>query len=143
MLQRNWSIPDSWISSSSSRRISISIGKFFRVQIAHSLTSIGRYPRHEHLYEVIRNNVIESGDFKQTIGDNERLVLGSRVILCTISMLSTARVMACGFTKIVPVQTVIIDEASQIEVGDYLPILARYKTTLRKMIFIGDDKQCM
>jgi hypothetical protein len=51
--------------------------------------------------------------------------------------------MDCGFTKIVPVQTVIIDEASQIEVGDYLPILARYKTTLRKMVFIGDDKQCM
>jgi len=51
--------------------------------------------------------------------------------------------MQCGFTKIVPVQTVIIDEASQIEVGDYLPMLARYKTTLRKMVFIGDDKQCM
>ena len=93
------------------------------------------------MYEVIRNNVIESGDFKNTIYENERMVLGSRVILCTISMLSARRVMQCGFTKIVPVQTVIIDEASQIEVGDYLPILAKYKTTLRKMIFIGDDKQ--
>jgi len=51
--------------------------------------------------------------------------------------------MGCGFTKIVPVQTIIIDEASQIEAGDYLPILARYKKTLRKMVFIGDDKQCM
>jgi hypothetical protein len=86
--------------------------------------------------------MIESGDFKQTVVENERLLLGTRVILCTISMLSTDRVRACGFTKIVPVQTVIIDEASQIEVGDYLPILARYKPTLRKMVFIGDDKQC-
>ena len=50
--------------------------------------------------------------------------------------------MGLGITKIVPVQTVIIDEASQIEAGDYLPILGRYKPTLRKMIFIGDDKQC-
>ena len=50
--------------------------------------------------------------------------------------------MDIGFTNIVPVQTVIIDEASQIEVGDYLPILGKYQTTLRKMIFIGDDKQC-
>ena len=58
-------------------------------------------------------------------------------------MLSTGRLMGCGFTKIVPVQTIIIDEASQIEAGDYLPILARYKMTLRKMVFIGDDKQCM
>ncbi|KAF9647979.1 hypothetical protein BDM02DRAFT_3097219, partial [Thelephora ganbajun] len=96
---------------------------------------------HEHLYEVIRHNVIESGDFKRTIYDNERLLSGARVILCTISMLSTERIMDCGFTTIVPVQTVIIDEASQIEVGDYLPILARYKATLRKMVFIGDDKQ--
>lgn len=50
--------------------------------------------------------------------------------------------MDCGFTEIVPVQTVIVDEASQIEVGDYLPMLARHKTSLRKMVFIGDDKQC-
>ena len=48
----------------------------------------------------------------------------------------------CGFTDLVPVQTVIVDEASQIEVGDYLLLLAKYKSTLRKMVFIGDDKQC-
>ena len=62
-------------------------------------------------------------------------------MLCTISMLSNDRLMECGFTKIVPVQTIIVDEASQIEVGDYLPMLARYKTSLRKLVFIGDDKQ--
>lgn len=67
--------------------------------------------------------------------------MGARVILCTISMLSGQRIINCGFTTLVPVQTVIIDEASQIEVGDYLPILAKHKKTLRKMVFIGDDKQ--
>ena len=86
--------------------------------------------------------MIESDDFGSIADTGERLLLGSRVILCTISMLSTDRVMVCGFTKLVPVQTIIVDEASQIETGDYLAILARYKTTLRKMIFIGDDKQC-
>lgn len=85
--------------------------------------------------------MIESGNFKKTALENERLLGGSRVILCTISMLSTDRLMQYGFTEVVPVQTVIVDEASQIEAGDYLPILARYKTTLRKMVFIGDDKQ--
>ena len=74
--------------------------------------------------------------------DNEFLVLGCRVMLCTISMLSAGGITDCGFTEVVPVQTVIVDEASQIEVGDYLPVLARYKTSLRKMVFIGDDKQC-
>ena len=92
------------------------------------------------MYEIIGRNMIESGDFRKSDLENERMVLGSRVMLCTISMLSSRRVME-SFTKIVPVQTVIIDEASQIEVGDYLPILARYRTSLRKMIFIGDDKQ--
>ena len=94
--------------------------------------------------------MIESGRFKWTTLENERLLIGEgcggtlpRVILCTISMLSTSRLMQRGFTEIVPVQTIIIDEASQIEVGDYLPILAMHATTLRKMVFIGDDKQCM
>lgn len=87
--------------------------------------------------------MIQSGDFKDTAHENARLLLGARVLLCTTSMLSTDRLMERGFTEIVPVQTIIIDEASQIEVGDYLPILARYKTTLRKVVFIGDDKQCM
>ena len=119
------------------------IGKLFLVQVSHSLTWTGRYPRHEHLYEAIQGNMIESGDFDRTVVGNERLILGTRVILCTTSMLSTPNIMEWGFTQLVPVQTIIVDEASQIGVGDYLPILARYKTTLRKMIFIGDDKQCM
>ena len=83
--------------------------------------------------------MIESSKFGDDIQANERLVSGSRVILCTISMLSTDRIR--GFTELVPVQTVIVDEASQIEVGDYLPMLAMYKKSLRKIVFIGDDKQ--
>jgi regulator of nonsense transcripts 1 len=85
--------------------------------------------------------VIESSRFEENVIGNEGLLSGSRVMLCTISMLSTDWIMECGFTQLVPVQTLIIDEASQIEVGDYLPVLARYKTSLRKMVFIGDDKQ--
>jgi regulator of nonsense transcripts 1 len=57
-------------------------------------------------------------------------------------MLSGKKIMSRGFTELVPVQMVIIDEASQIEVGDYLPILGKYKSTLRKVVFFGDDKQC-
>jgi regulator of nonsense transcripts 1 len=45
-------------------------------------------------------------------------------------------------TKIIPVQTIIFDEASQIEVGNFLPVLYGFKTSLQKMVFIGDDKQC-
>ena len=44
--------------------------------------------------------------------------------------------------KDVPLSTLIVDEASQIQIGDYIPVFNQYFTTLRKMCFIGDDKQC-
>ena len=46
------------------------------------------------------------------------------------------------FLRIVPVEMIILDEASQIECGDYLPIFYRFQSTLSKLVFIGDDKQC-
>ena len=85
--------------------------------------------------------MISSDRFKDTELENERLLGGARVILCTISMLSGRKLVTHGFTTIVPVQTVIVDEASQIEVGDYLPVLGKYKSSLRKIVFIGDGKQ--
>lgn len=45
------------------------------------------------------------------------------------------------YTRCAAVETVIFDEASQIEVGCYLPLFARFNNTLRKLVFIGDDKQ--
>ena len=46
------------------------------------------------------------------------------------------------FTLLAPVNTVIFDEASQIEVGNYVPVLHRHLKTLKKVVFIGDHKQC-
>jgi superfamily I DNA and/or RNA helicase len=43
--------------------------------------------------------------------------------------------------RLVPSQTLIVDEASQIEIGDYFPLLDRFKHTLSKLVFIGDNKQ--
>jgi hypothetical protein len=57
-------------------------------------------------------------------------------------MLSNARLLEKGFTDAVPMNTLVVDEASQIEVGDYTTVFSTFKSTLRKMCFIGDDKQC-
>jgi len=46
------------------------------------------------------------------------------------------------FTKVIPLETLVVDEASQIEIGDYVPIFSSFGHTLRKICFIGDDKQC-
>ncbi|KAF7970074.1 hypothetical protein HWV62_25050 [Athelia sp. TMB] len=94
---------------------------------------------HEHLYEKIRPRVIESPDFPQDTVAAERLLSGARVILCTISMITSSR-LSC-ITRSVLVERVIVDEASQIEIGQYLPLLSRFEKTLKKLVFIGDDKQ--
>ncbi|EPT05583.1 hypothetical protein FOMPIDRAFT_41042, partial [Fomitopsis schrenkii] len=96
---------------------------------------------HEHLYEKIERNIIRSDQFTDDIVANTRLLLGSKVILCTLSMISSPRFAAAGFTRIVPIATVIVDEASQIGLGDYIPLLARFGSKLSKLVFIGDDKQ--
>ncbi|OJA12505.1 hypothetical protein AZE42_10455 [Rhizopogon vesiculosus] len=44
-----------------------------------------------------------------------------------------------GFTT-APIKTLVIDEASQIEIGDYIPLFTSH-STIRKVCFIGDNKQ--
>lgn len=95
--------------------------------------------RHEHLYEKMERNLIRSDEFDDDIVAMERLLLDSKVLLCTISMLSNMKLGP--FIRLVPPQTVIFDEASQIEIGDYFPMLISFRSTLRKLVFIGDDKQ--
>lgn len=41
-----------------------------------------------------------------------------------------------------PIKVLIVDEASQIEIGNYIPVFSNFSGTLRKACFIGDDKQC-
>lgn len=60
-------------------------------------------------------------------------------MLCTLSMLSNAKLALVA--RLVPVETIIFDEASQIEVGNYFPPIHLFHTVLKKMVFIGDDKQ--
>jgi len=98
-----------------------------------------RYEWHEHLYSKISNNIIQSdrfGDYKFI----QQQMKGCKVILCTLSMLSNPRITP--FTKANPLTTLVIDEASQIEVGDYFAVFQKFDFTLRKLCFIGDDKQC-
>ncbi|KAH7922888.1 hypothetical protein BV22DRAFT_625754 [Leucogyrophana mollusca] len=95
--------------------------------------------RHEHLYEQMSERIIRSDSFPADAVATDRLLLGAKVVLCTLSMLSNRQIDF--FIRLVPVETLIFDEASQIEVGDYIPVLHRFQQTLRKLVLIGDDKQ--
>jgi superfamily I DNA and/or RNA helicase len=96
--------------------------------------------RHEHLYTNIRANMIVSEDF-MTPGLLQRHLEGCPVVLCTLSMLSSSALRRSGGFTTAPIKTLVIDEASQIEIGSYIPVFTSH-TTIRKICFIGDDKQC-
>ncbi|EJD49073.1 hypothetical protein AURDEDRAFT_183182 [Auricularia subglabra TFB-10046 SS5] len=94
---------------------------------------------HEHLYLRVQKHMIPSKEFPKGKDAAAELLDGVRVILCTLSMLS--HVKLAPFTAVVPVETLVIDEASQIELGDFVPVLCNYAETIRKLVFVGDDKQ--
>ncbi|CAL1716333.1 unnamed protein product [Somion occarium] len=89
---------------------------------------------HEHLYHRIARNVIRSDQFYQGCKD----LAGCRVILCTLSMLSHPRITL--FTSPIPIRSLVVDEASQINVSQYMHPLSTFPT-IHKLCFIGDDKQ--
>ena len=95
--------------------------------------------RHEHLYKKVEGKLIRTDSLPDDPLAAHRLLLGSRVILSTLSNMLNNRM--AEITRIVPVETLVIDEASQIDVGDYLPVIHRHQRKLQKLVFIGDDKQ--
>ena len=94
--------------------------------------------RHEHLYgdSCFNGHVILSNTFKMV---KPHQLSNVKVILSTVSMISHP--LLSKFTRAIPMKTVIVDEASQIEIGSYIPMLITF-SSIRKMCFIGDDKQC-
>ncbi|EJF64958.1 hypothetical protein DICSQDRAFT_159914 [Dichomitus squalens LYAD-421 SS1] len=89
---------------------------------------------HEHIYTSINKNIILSRDFKRA----QRKVQGIPVILCTLSMLAHPKLHI--FTTANPISTLVIDEASQIGIGDYVAPLQQFPS-ISKICMIGDDKQ--
>lgn len=94
--------------------------------------------RHDHLYNTISTKVIQSSAFRE-IKKNPSPLLGCKVILCTLSMLSNHLITT--FTSKVPINYLVVDEASQIKVSDYISPLEKF-SSIKKLCFIGDDKQC-
>lgn len=89
--------------------------------------------RHDHLYSKISTTNVIRSDMLKSCKESPS------VILCTLSTLSNPNIRF--ISRLNPVRSLVIDEASQIGLGDYLPVFAKYET-LRKICFIGDDKQC-
>ncbi|KAF5376648.1 hypothetical protein D9615_007819 [Tricholomella constricta] len=98
---------------------------------------------HEHIYHEIQDKVLRSDDFSgiKDIQDMARLLGGSCIILSTLSMLSNPTLDRVGLFRIVPVARLVVDEASQIKIEDFLHIFQKFHRTLEKVCFFGDPKQ--
>jgi hypothetical protein len=70
---------------------------------------------------VMRSDVL----CKRDASDIEReLFDGITLVLSTLCMLSNLMLDTCGLLKIIPVRSLVVDEASQIDVFDFMVSLA-------------------
>ncbi|KAJ3539223.1 hypothetical protein NMY22_g4833 [Coprinellus aureogranulatus] len=114
---------------------------------------------HEHLYDEIRDRLIRSDELPESPIDLERMLGETCIILSTLGMLSNPALDERGLFREVPVERLIVDEASQIRVFEFLVILptsrlgrrANYSShlqhlfemfdNLEKVFFFGDPCQ--
>ncbi len=75
--------------------------------------------RHEHLYEHIEDDLIRTDDFGAAF-DPKNYIGTTKVILCTLSMLSNPVLSECGVFKYLPVERLVVDEASQIDTFEFM-----------------------
>jgi len=78
--------------------------------------------RHEELYVKIEDMVIRSDELPKTQGEVARMFGDVTVVLCTLSMLSNPKLKECGLIRVIPVTSLVIDEASQIDVFEFMVI---------------------
>ena len=107
------------------------------------------------MYEKIQDKVIRSDELR----DVSKTFRDITVVLCTLSMLSNPKLADTGLFDILPVNSLVIDEASQIDVFEFMvsPGLAfwaisdtlrlsqhlfyKFSKELTKVCFFGDPKQ--
>lgn len=98
---------------------------------------------HEDLYNDIEPRLIRSDDLPNSASKMNALLDGCNVILCTISFLSSPKVVGdiCPLFTLRPMRLLFVDEASQIHLRAYPHLLQRFGNLLARIIFLGDDRQ--
>ncbi|KLO11671.1 hypothetical protein SCHPADRAFT_830720 [Schizopora paradoxa] len=107
---------------------------------------------HEHIYEErIKEQMLRTDEFPPNALEVMRLFQGVRVVLCTLSTLSNPILTERKVFYHVPLSNLVVDEASQIGIFNYLRpsysrcgllqhLFGQFKT-LTKVCFFGDPKQ--
>ncbi|KAG6840404.1 hypothetical protein C0991_006913 [Blastosporella zonata] len=98
---------------------------------------------HEHIYNEIQGRVIVSDEILpvQDISQLSRILGPTCIMLSTLGMLSNPLLDRIGMFRVIPVERLVVDEASQIKIEDFMHILHLFRRPLKKLCFFGDPKQ--
>ncbi|KAF8825447.1 hypothetical protein HHX47_DHR7000607 [Lentinula edodes] len=75
---------------------------------------------HEHIYEQISEKLIRTDELPDNTLGMSRLIGSSKVILSTLGLLSNPALEQNGLFNVVPFERLVVDEASQINVFEYM-----------------------
>ena len=89
------------------------------------LTEAALSTRHEHIYAQIQEKLMRSDELPDNVTGMGRALGDSCIVLSTLSMLSNPALEANGTFDLVPVERLVIDEASQIEIFEFIVSLVR------------------
>jgi superfamily I DNA and/or RNA helicase len=78
---------------------------------------------------------------KKKNGQISATFAGIKVILCTLAMLTAPPLRLINLHKRLPPQSIIVDEASQITMSDFLPAMYFLGEHIHRLGFVGDPKQ--
>ncbi|PBK86038.1 P-loop containing nucleoside triphosphate hydrolase protein [Armillaria gallica] len=96
---------------------------------------------HEHIYTVIKDKLFHADKLPKNQEDLGSIIGGSSIMLSTLSMLSNPALDQNGIFDIVPPRTLVVDEASQINVFEYMHIFSKFRNEMTQVCFFGDPKQ--
>ncbi|OJT11526.1 ATP-dependent helicase upf1 [Trametes pubescens] len=95
---------------------------------------------HEDLYKKLKRHFIRSDELFAQGTDVVRTMGTSTIVLCTVSMLSNPAIDQCGIFHLIPVERLVVDEASQIDTFEFMHLFHKFRK-LQKVCMFGDPKQ--
>ena len=95
-------------------------GEYLLFWLQQMTCPIYQVTRHEHIYTEVENSLICTDELPKNPRETKQVFHRVRIILCTLSALSNLTLEACCLFKQIPIENLVVDEASQIGIFDYL-----------------------
>ncbi|KAF7350700.1 Nucleoside triphosphate hydrolase protein [Mycena sanguinolenta] len=96
---------------------------------------------HEHIYGSIDQFLIRTDELMADERGIAYLLNEARIVLSTLSTLSNPGLDHVGIFSLIPVEKLVVDEASQINAFDFMHVFHKFRKSLEKVCFFGDPMQ--